>query len=350
MLKKCFFIPMMVILVLTFLTDSIYSQNHPPVPCGYENLPVPKDINNSFRFIVIGDSQDEGGASSYFSNSRGVNGDVFDPIIDVIAKLRPKPEFLVFLGDMSLEEGLPNWKSWQNILQKKGFTRNKVYNVLGNHELGNPHDSEHGFNYFFKWQKEYQKYFSYLLPNNGPPGYDHLAYYFEHKNSLFVILDSYYIDPTTNKVWKAKVSDFQLSWLSEKTSHINVSHKFAFSHAPAFSITGGSPGDPNLWHILIENDFDVLFSGHEHLYARWVKGSKGYPVQIISGGAGGKISEDIKHRPPKNLGEVYSGHHFVIVDVDGRKVTTRAIRVKRENGPERVKCIDIHPFVKNPKD
>ena len=43
-------------------------------------------------------------------------------------------------------------------------------------------------------QQDFQTVFS-DMPQNGPPGYESLAYSFTYGNSFFLIFDTFYLDP-----------------------------------------------------------------------------------------------------------------------------------------------------------
>lgn len=293
-------------------------------------------VADRFRFVVFGDSQDEGGDFAWLTDSRGVNGDVFVPMLAEVMKLNPTPALAVFLGDMSVSSGFDEWRDWDGYLKPLRSRGISIYNVVGNHELGDPDNPE------LEWQQRYQKFFSHL-PSNGPPQYEHLAYSFEYGNSLFTILDSFYIYPRTGHAYREQVSSEQRGWLARRTAETRSSHKFAFTHAPALPVTRAS-GDVMLWRSLVASDFDALFSGHEHLYARWVKGETGYPLQITSGGAGGELSRKILNLPTyPDSGKAYTrGHHFVVVDVTGRTVLITAIGIERGIA----RPVDYHIFNK----
>lgn len=275
------------------------------------------EVQDRFRFVVLGDSQDD---------------DNFKSLLQWVAVYRP--DFVVFVGDIATDPELQNWwgrnRMWRDL-------NIPVYNVLGNHEIGNEEDEP------LQWlqlQQRYQLIFG-NLPTNGPPGYEHLAYSFEYRNSVFVILDSFYIEPRSGLTYWSEISQAQLDWFTNVLNQSRKAHRFAFAHAPARLVKNLSADDQLLERWLLANDFDVFFAGHEHLYARLRLGNQTHPVQIISGGASGDETEfgDLNRIP-----EVYKPHHhFVVVDVDGSLVSIQAIDKNNLT-------IDRYSFSEEPKD
>lgn len=206
-----------------------------------------------FQFVVLGDSQD-------FK--------IFRHLLDKVAQHNPK--FVVFVGDIDTDAELGKWweaHDYLKILTDRGIP---VYNVVGNHEIGNPDGPTDEREEWLKLQQKYQLVF-WNLPANGPPGYEHLAYSFEFRKSLFVIFDSFYIEPGSGIAYWSEISREQLDWFEATVAQFRFEHKFAFAHAPARYVLQAKDDYPFVqW--LIANDFDAFFAGHEHLYARWLLG------------------------------------------------------------------------------
>jgi hypothetical protein len=124
------------------------------------------------------------------------------------------------------------------------------------------------------------------------PKYDGgLAYSFKKGDSLFIVLDAYYVnyDKEKPKYKKGYYSDFQLDKLREiLDKNKDVQNKFVFSHQPAFDAAGGEGefyhkynktdayrANWILWALLDKYEVDVFFCGHSHFYHRWnVSGPK----------------------------------------------------------------------------
>lgn len=262
----------------------------------------PKD---KFRFVVFGDSQGEG----------------------ALEEMTPRmeewsPDFIVFVGDMATDSDLEdNWWAWHFHMSRFTDRGIPIYNVAGNHDLvGNPIFSPSREDWL-GGQQRYQRIFA-DLPANGPPGYEHLAYSFEYGNSLFVILDSFYVKPRSGQAALYEVSQEQLRWFQDTAARSSKVHRFAFAHVPASFVNQARVNRP-LVDWLIKNDFDAFFAGHEHFYARRSLGEGMHPVQIITGGLSGDIAKPVEGLPRP---EAFSPkRHFVIVDVDGDEVIIQAV-------------------------
>lgn len=277
-------------------------------------LPVYGEAPGSFRFVVMADS---------IGYKRPVNTAALTYIVYQILDLTPRPAFVVFCGDMGFHGGtkvLEYWKTFIKPLTNAGI---KVYVAVGNHEL---HDIKH--TYTLEHQQEYQQAF-HNMPDNGPPGYQKLVYAFEYGNAFFAILDSFYMDPVTKVKHKNQFTREQLDWLENQLKKTRAEHKFAFAHSPVFFLEKPEKQDPSrlaLWKIMDDHNFDIFFSGHEHLYSRLPVDSsmdsrwKNRVTQIVAGGAGAPLIALFRVHMSKSVANVKSLHNFVVVDVKGDQV------------------------------
>jgi Icc protein len=278
------------------------------ISCCGSSTTAPRE---TFRFVVLGDSRGN-------DSSEPVNTAILGNLSSQIAALDPKPDLVLFLGDLVFSGGLSQLNQWNSIIAPIPNAGIPVYPTLGNHEL---------LTGLASGQEAYRDYFE--LPTNGPSGYDELAYSVEHKNALFVCLDSYYFDGQT--FFSNQITNAQLAWLNNLLGSTTKKFKFVFTHSPAYPVDGhiGNSLDSNqaqrdaFWNILDDGQATIFFAGHEHLYSRWGINSavnsnwNNKLLQIIAGGAGAPIyisSSGVK------ADVIISQNHFVMVDINGNEL------------------------------
>lgn len=305
----------------------------------------------AYRFVVYGDSPS---ANSQWPN-KALNEEVLGYVNAQITQMQPKPDFVLFLGDLVnrgvVAQGnstLQAWKTFmRNTLQVNGVPI-KLYVVPGNREFYGPQ----GWPTEPSLQKVYQEVFS-DMPGNGPPGYDKLAYYFEYgeglERSFFIVLDAFGFksNGTTLVNWDNGLDQVQLDWLQNQAQiHQSRSkHKFAFSHGPAFS-TGGYPVDVSvkqiMWQILENTGFDIFFGAHEHLYSR---GNNLAPIQyqvyqIINGSVGASLMTPGQIKVDWDQWHIHLNDNYSVIDVTGSNIHQEAFAVIKDAGGYRVQSID----------
>lgn len=188
-----------------------------------------------FGFAVMGDSRGP-------SNAQQINENVLVALRQQVARLANglpthKPEFLVFLGDMSMDGGASQIEAWKSLMQPLPIP---YLVTVGNHELYAKDGKK------TNRRLEYQDDFARLL--NGSSSFQlaqkredylpNLAFAFRKGNSLFVILDAYYVDPRKDVAPPqiGYISDDQYDWfrnvLDRASNDGTIKHKFVFAHAP----------------------------------------------------------------------------------------------------------------------
>jgi predicted phosphodiesterase len=233
---------------------------------------------DSFSFVIFGDTR----------------GDsiVHQSVIDRIAAYGI--DFLVHTGDLVLEgDDTDNWRTFFNvedtILQHTLFVP-----ALGNHE------------------KPYWPYDTlFALPDSE------YFYSFRYGNAMFIILDT---DGDVEGLQKEWLAGRLASARSDKT----IDWLFVVFHRPAYS--AGRYGDRmrirDAWSLLFEEyGVDIAFAGHDHNYQR-TEEINGV-IYVISGG-GSAILYDVEDRDWLACGEPV--YHFCLIQIDGRRMTLRAIK------------------------
>jgi hypothetical protein len=295
---------------------------------------------DSFRFVVMGDGRSH--KCGYYSDppDKCINVDVLNQINQQIISLNPKPAFLLFNGDMARYGGTRLLEGWNGIMQTVRDAGIPVYAIIGNHELYDANGTS------LQQQTDFQAVFS-DMPQNGPPGYESLAYSFTYGNAFFLILDTFYLDPAVATVTDhPNIQPAQFAWADNQTAMANanpaVVHKFALSHAPAFTAEyeDYTQYNADLWTRMDNNGFDIFFGAHEHLYAR-IKVNKwmerlipsnpwlGNVFEVISGSCGGPLVE-----VPSGVPDVTQlQFNYTIVDVQGSTVSVNAYSYDNGTSP-----------------
>jgi hypothetical protein len=293
---------------------------------------------NSFRFVVMGDSPQK--CLPTDPVEKCIDTAILNQINQDIISLNPKPAFVIFSGDLAEYGGTAMLQGWNNVMQTVSGAGIAVYPIIGNHEITEIVNGAESFSP--QLQQDFQAVYS-NLPQNGPQGYNSLAYSFTYGNSFFLIYDTFYLDPSaTSWTDDPNIQPAQFSWADTQTATANANpalvHKFAFSHAPAF--TNGNTPTPcpyaqystDLWTRLDNNGFDAYIAAHEHYYARFkVKASTEPPAppsipwhnnvfEVISGGAGAPLVE----APGCTADVTQVQYHYTVVDVQGGTVSFNA--------------------------
>ncbi len=295
-------------------------------------MPAPA---HALRAVFFSDTQGETGQFSNFINEQETN-----TVVAAILAMKPRPDMVFCLGDLAgagfTEKTGYQFKNWKNLMQPIMQAGIPLYVVKGNHELmrqrkkGDPSP----IRYFLQNQKEYARAFS-SMPGNGPKGHKHLAYTVTDKatRTVFVALDSYYIDRDMDKTLNAfgHISRAQLDWLRGPLPAVDKAvHRIVLSHAPAFNSKRKLPRFPDdsfqeLWSILEEKHFTLMIAAHVHHFSFARVDSVIYPssrrpvAQVIIGPVGGVQSkESMVHSNPA-LWKTSVKRNFLLLEIDGPK-------------------------------
>lgn len=238
-----------------------------------------------FSFAVAGDSQPQG--------ESGEQPEVLKKIIEEINK--SGAAFLVHLGDKihgskDINIVRRQYGEYQDVIAKLKIP---VYTVVGNHDVSGVKENEE------------------LHKKTGP-----LYYSFEHKNCLFIVLNTEFVGS------EGAIKGKQLSWLeSELEKGVGYRYIFVFLHRPLYSvlISGRSheqfysEGDRDILSALLKKyNVSAVFAGHEHLYNSGIYNGL---RQFTSGGGGGSF-----HFAP-------TFPHYLIVEVTGKTATVTPVPI-----------------------
>ena len=283
---------------------------------GPGNSAISPSDPEHFSFAVLGDTQ--------MFNFPGNTGS-FQKAINSIVKLHPT--FVMTVGDLiqgcNTSDKCMNYKMWKNIAKP---LLPVTYEVVGNHDRIVGNSAAHKA----AADKAWRSFFT--LPENGPSGFEEMAYSFDVGNSHFVVLD-------TEKPKEHEIGQEQLDWLEKDLSANTKRNAFVFYHEPAFpmSYKVGQSLDTKpeqrdaLWSVLDRHDVTAVFNGHEHIYSREDIGPDIFPTakndirQFIIG------NTDATEKQFVNIGNqvtyYHQGYDFVMVDVSGGEITVRLFDV-----------------------
>lgn len=308
----------------------------------------------ALRFVAMGDSR-----GSTVENL--VNTTILGLVNQQVSALTPSPEFLIFYGDMSYRCNVPSngennytYEAWLSFMRtgSTGLPASlPLYLAIGNHELHESGGSSIAAEEAVLTRLCQQAYQDFVTSNISAQfmptttdlndDYKHLAYSFtaDNGNSLFVVLDGFYIDKNQTTIpYKASGSldATQLNYLWYILSNSNAKTKFVIVHNPAFEPTDQAyhacwdPSMCTFWQIINDNNVTAVFNGHTHLYSRvminsnfnasnpYLNFSKSIP-QVVAGTCGAPIAgtEDEPAMPdaPPNWHE-RKLFNYAVVDVD----------------------------------
>ena len=206
---------------------------------------------------------------------------------------------VIFGGDAAYRGGTANLTAFQSVFTDRLNAAGIPWAfAIGNHELYTTGD----YAQYLMRQQDFQAMFNSQWPQNGPPGYNNLAFSFHIGNSLFIVADSFYATSNTTEP-SYSVSAAQRGWISGLLQNDTASHIFVLTHVPAFSPQSPLP-DPNMadfWQTITtagsatNTNASILFAGHEHLYYRTFHDGT---YQVTAAGAGAPLGCDVPPCPP----------------------------------------------------
>ncbi len=258
--------------------------------------------------------------------------------------VKAKPNFLIDLGDIFMIDKLQN-KSESNI-KNRYILMKSYYDILGSIPLyfamGN-HDGETGWDKLNT--KTYRK--AYFPDQTKDKNY----YSFEQNNALFIILDPY--SYTTKKPntdgWQWTLGKIQYDWLSNTLKTSTAKYKFVFIHQlvggdnqgrggielaklyewggnnidGSYGFTIHRPGwEKPLHQLFVDNSVNIVFKGHDHLFAKQDLDGIVYQTLPQPSHAGDKYDS----YSYKN-GKIIGGSGFLKVNVFETKVTIDLIGI-----------------------
>lgn len=276
---------------------------------------------------------------AWVADTRGdANNDVIDtavltPIVNNILALSPAPNVVIFGGDAAYRGGT----AWLTQFQQVFTDRMTAAGIptafaIGNHELYTASSSKTAPNSLLR-QQEFQAMFNSNWTQNGPTGYNNLAFSFQIGNSQFIVADSFYA-PADGSDPAYGVDKAQRDWITGLLQNDTASHTFVLTHVPAFSPWKPSPNTDmaNFWTTITtagsatNTNASILFAGHQHLYYRTLHDGT---YQVLAGSGGAPLGCEVGDYcggsagpGPVQPGDVYAlSYNYAVVSINGRYVT-----------------------------
>ncbi len=273
---------LVLLLILVAVSPSFSAQDQQIA----QKLVALEKIKGKFTFVVLGDNRS--------------GDDIYRKIVSLA--MEKNPEFIVNTGDMIATPG--DKDDWARFWEMSKHITIPYFLAVGNH------DANPGVLFSEKTFKEQVD-----LPGNE------LYYSFVAGNSLFVVLDSY------RDGHERRINGEQLIWLESILLHSDKKNKFVFLHHPLFTEPGKGhhagdcldehPKDRDrLESLFVKAKVNAVFAGHEHFYQRKTIDNI---THIITGGGGA---------PMYLKAEEGGFYHFVLVTVDGDKVSGEAVDIQ----------------------
>ncbi len=187
-----------------------------------------------------------------------------------------KPDFVLVPGDLVMgrwwsEEKIVRYAAiyypaWIRRMEAHGL---KFYAAIGDHEIGDnpwPPDRARLVPAFRKAFRDYLK-----MPLNGPEGLKGTAYYFVHKNTLFVSVDVFETGDGEQGDIVTRVSGLQLEWFKQTLAAND--HIVVMGHTPILGpvrqetssglMLEGGRGSA-LWRAMVIHGVDLYLCGEVH--------------------------------------------------------------------------------------
>ena len=320
--------------------------------------PLPPEADSAgvtrFSFLVYGDTRGRrDGMAVQYEHSL-----VIDSMLERVKELADTPfpvRFVLQTGDAVVNGRDPRqWNvSFVRLINRLTTEAGIPYFLVpGNHDLTNARELDSPDR--MAGLANYLAAVNQLIPADNTlrrlTGYPTFA--FGYGNTFIIAIDS-------TIAW----DETQFNWVRQQVEGLDrqrYRHVMAFFHHPAFSSGhhGGAKIEPPTAEIrrrympfFREHRFDVLFAGHEHLFEHWVEhykadGKTWRMDQIVTGGGGAPLYEylgepdlhdylkanaaagvrvDHLVKPGPRPGD--NPYHYVIVRVDGDRVSLRVVGV-----------------------
>lgn len=185
------------------------------------------------------------------------------------------PNLFLYTGDVyekGTETEFLNWYGRQG--ERFGTFKSITNPIVGNHEYEN--GAAPG--YFGYWA--------------GVPDY----YSYDVGGWHFVALNS------TSQFGQFEPTSPQYRWLEQDLAEHEVACTMAVFHHPVVSVgpQGDTPAMNHIWRLLADRGVDIVLTGHDHQYQRWVRLGRNFApdpngiVQFVAGGGGHGIQSTVR--------------------------------------------------------
>ena len=268
--------------------------------------------NGQYQFLVFGDSQ-------------SVNYDTWRTTLQQAYRAHPKAAFFINMGDLvDRGQAYGEWDAWFNAVQ--GVAENiPCMPLVGNHET---YAIGGGFAMPSLFTDQFQ------LPQNGPAGLRGQVYSFNYGGVHFVMLDT---QAGEEGRFVPDMLEKQKAWLAADLAAATQQWKLVFVHRALYNNkTADDLAIRNAFAPVIDQyRADVVFSAHDHVYARTyplrqgmaVEGPNAGTIHVATGRSGSKkYADSIAREWNSFFFNPLDEPNYLMVEVDGRSLTIRAYR------------------------
>jgi len=266
-----------------------------------------------FKFLVFGDSQ-------------SVDYGAWRTTIHQAYQANPDAAFFTNIGDLvDVGQDYAQWKAWFDAAQGVVDVI-PVMPVTGNHESYTP---ERRFSMPILFTAQLK------LPSNGPEGLKGQVYSFDYGDVHFSMLDS---QEGEEKGFVPAMLEVQTAWLENDLRTTNKKWKIVCFHRPPYN-NKGQGANENIRRafvpILDEYHADVVFTGHDHVYAHTyplhndqvVNTPTEGTIYVATGRSGTKTYHDVS---TKGWNEFFYNPldepNYLTVEVKGDSLTVKAFK------------------------
>ena len=209
--------------------------------------------------------------------------DALSYILESIKK--EDPDFFIVAGDLVMGHwDNPDWNDNDTIakysnryysawIKRMNDHELKFYTSLGDHEVGdNPWNNPKKLEAVKLYKNAFAKYLK--MPQNGPEHMKGTAFWWRHKNVLFISVDVFEEGQSDQGLIKAGVTGEQLKWLKQiLDENEDVDHKIVLGHTPtlgpvrAWSSSGlmiKEGRESDFWQIMKKYNVDAYLCGEVH--------------------------------------------------------------------------------------
>lgn len=202
--------------------------------------------------------------------------DALGYVLDSIAA--EHPDFVLVPGDLVMGHWLPRtggvqqwadvvYPAWKQRMDAHGL---RYFAALGDHEIGDDPWPPGKARRVPEFKAAFRRHLG--MPDNGPPSMKGTAFWFVHKQVLFVAVDVFESDGAGGIA--TRVTGEQLEWLDRVlTSHAGVQHIVVMGHAPVLTparrwrssgLVAEGGADSDFWKLLVRHGVDLYLAGEFH--------------------------------------------------------------------------------------
>jgi len=237
-------------------------------------------VSKPFGFLLFGDSQ-------------SINYNTWGATLHQAYQAHPDAAFLINVGDLvDVGQDYSQWNPWFDA-GSDVIDAIPIMPVTGNHETYTP-ERQFSMPTFFTAQLK--------VPANGPEGLTGQAYSFDYEDVHFSILDSQEAEESR---FLPDMLERQKEWLQRDLEATQKKWKIVLLHRPLYTnrVSGGNESHIKMTFMPIFDQYhvDVVFNGHEHVYARSyplygdriVQSTAQGTVYVTTGRSGSKTYQDM---------------------------------------------------------